>query len=80
MRGFGKFTPTKTIPRVRTIKARIDELAASVGQARRKVRVRRMLPTITPVTPFILRFRKLPLLGVTYADLYQRTRRFRKQC
>ena len=64
---------TDSNPRVRTIKARIDELQRQLEKLGGKGE------SSTDVTSkaddsFYPSIRKLPLLGVTYADLYRRTR------
>jgi uncharacterized protein involved in exopolysaccharide biosynthesis len=64
---------TDNSPRVRTIKARIDELQRQLEKLGGKGESATTISTQSgdSMYPSI---RKLPLLGVTYADLYRRTR------
>lgn len=64
---------TDNSPRVRTVKARLDELQRQLEKLGGKGESSTELPsqTATSMYPSI---RKLPLLGVTYADLYRRTK------
>jgi capsule polysaccharide export protein KpsE/RkpR len=64
---------TDSNPRVRTIKARIDELQRQLEKLGGKGESITDVAS-TPGESFYPSIRKLPLLGVTYADLYRRTR------
>ena len=64
---------TDNNPRVRTIKARIDELQRQLDKLGGKGESATDVAS-TPSDSFYPSIRKLPLLGVTYADLYRRTR------
>jgi capsule polysaccharide export protein KpsE/RkpR len=64
---------TDNNPRVRTIKARIDELQRQLDKLGGKGESATDVAN-TPSDSFYPSIRKLPLLGVTYADLYRRTR------
>jgi capsule polysaccharide export protein KpsE/RkpR len=64
---------TDNNPRVRTIKARIDELQRQLDKLGGKGESATDVAS-TPNDSFYPSIRKLPLLGVTYADLYRRTR------
>lgn len=64
---------TDNNPRVRTIKARIDELQRQLDRLGGKGESATDAAS-TPGDSFYPSIRKLPLLGVTYADLYRRTR------
>lgn len=64
---------TDNNPRVRTIKARIDELQKQLDKLGGKGESSTDVGS-APGDSFYPSIRKLPLLGVTYADLYRRTR------
>ena len=64
---------TDSNPRVRTIKARIDELQHQLDKLGGKGESATNVES-APGDSFYPSIRKLPLLGVTYADLYRRTR------
>jgi capsule polysaccharide export protein KpsE/RkpR len=64
---------TDSNPRVRTIKARIDELQRQLEKLGGKGESATDVAS-TPGESFYPSIRKLPLLGVTYADLYRRTK------
>jgi uncharacterized protein involved in exopolysaccharide biosynthesis len=64
---------TDNNPRVRTIKARIDELQRQLEKLGGKGESATDVAS-TPGESFYPSIRKLPLLGVTYADLYRRTK------
>jgi uncharacterized protein involved in exopolysaccharide biosynthesis len=64
---------TDSNPRVRTIKARIDELQRQLDKIGGKGESATDVES-APGDSFYPSIRKLPLLGVTYADLYRRTR------
>jgi uncharacterized protein involved in exopolysaccharide biosynthesis len=64
---------TDNNPRVRTIKARIDELQRQLEKLGGKGESVTDVAS-TPGESFYPSIRKLPLLGVTYADLYRRTK------
>ena len=64
---------TDSNPRVRTIKARIDELQHQLDKLGGKGESSTDVES-APGDSFYPSIRKLPLLGVTYADLYRRTR------
>jgi capsule polysaccharide export protein KpsE/RkpR len=64
---------TDSNPRVRTIKARIDELQHQLDKLGGKGESATDVAS-APGDSFYPSIRKLPLLGVTYADLYRRTR------
>ncbi len=64
---------TDSNPRVRTIKARIDELQRQLDKLGGKGESSTDV-SATPSDSFYPSIRKLPLLGVEYADLYRRTR------
>jgi capsule polysaccharide export protein KpsE/RkpR len=64
---------TDSNPRVRTIKARIDELQRQLDKLGGKDESSTDAAS-TPNDSFYPSIRKLPLLGVTYADLYRKTR------
>jgi capsule polysaccharide export protein KpsE/RkpR len=64
---------TDSNPRVRTIKARIDELQRQLDKLGGKGESATDVES-APGDSFYPSIRKLPLLGVTYADLYRQTR------
>jgi capsule polysaccharide export protein KpsE/RkpR len=64
---------TDSNPRVRTIKARIDELQRQLDKLGGKGESATDVESV-PGDSFYPSIRKLPLLGVEYADLYRRTR------
>jgi uncharacterized protein involved in exopolysaccharide biosynthesis len=64
---------TDSNPRVRTIKARIDELQRQLDKIGGKGESATDVESV-PGDSFYPSIRKLPLLGVQYADLYRRTR------
>jgi uncharacterized protein involved in exopolysaccharide biosynthesis len=64
---------TDSNPRVRTVKARIDELQRQLEKLGGKGESATDVAS-TPGESFYPSIRKLPLLGVTYADLYRRTK------
>jgi uncharacterized protein involved in exopolysaccharide biosynthesis len=64
---------TDNNPRVRTVKARIDELQRQLEKLGGKGESATDVAS-TPGESFYPSIRKLPLLGVTYADLYRRTK------
>src|SRR6202047_11587 len=64
---------TDTNPRVRTLKARIDELQRQLEKLGGKGESATTVST-QPGGSLYRSIRKLPLLGVAYADLYRRTK------
>ena len=64
---------TDSNPRVRTVKARIDELQRQLDKIGGKGESSTEVAS-NPNDSFYPSIRKLPLLGVEYADLYRRTR------
>jgi uncharacterized protein involved in exopolysaccharide biosynthesis len=64
---------TDSNPRVRTVKARVDELQRQLDKLGGKGESATDVES-APGDSFYPSIRKLPLLGVTYADLYRRTR------
>jgi capsule polysaccharide export protein KpsE/RkpR len=64
---------TDTNPRVRTLKARIDELKHQLNNLAGKGESTTDASSL-PTDSLYPSIRKLPLLGVTYADLYRKTK------
>src|SRR5260370_33104971 len=64
---------TDNNPRVRTVKARIDELQRQLEKLGGKGESATVISSQTSDSMYPS-IRKLPLLGVTYADLYRRTK------